>query len=156
MNVYLLRTSVAHDAHLAPPEAQRYLSADGRQLVRRVGTKLNGSLPDVDRVVTASGPASVQTAELFAERIDFIGVVEILSSLTAGVPASIAGKALLERGENVVVVADEPVLSSLGAFLVSRATFPPPMHAQLSAIEGGRAAWYLRPDTLDRLPLLVA
>ncbi len=157
MDVYLLRASL-------PTEEgpNGFLSAEGRRLVRAVGTKLKNATPmdfpeDIGRVLVAPHLASVQTAELFAERIDFIGLVEVLPALAAGVPAQVAGGHLLgAAATRTLVVADEPALSALGAWLIGRPTFPPLRHAQVSAILDRRPAWYQRADTGERLPLLVA
>lgn len=149
MDVYLLRSSVETE--------HGYLSADGRRLVRAVGTKLKSvDFADVARMLVAPAPAAIQTAELFAERIDFMGVVEVVPSLAAGVPPQVAGGALLAGAHPAVVVADEPALSALGAWLVSRPTFPPLRPAQVSAVLNRQPAWYQRADTGERLPLLVA
>lgn len=158
MDVYLLRTSVAQDE--GQPHGG-FLSAEGRRLVRAVGTKLKNAAPadfpeDVARLLVAPHVPSVQTAELFAERIDFIGQVEVLPALAAGVPPQVAGSLLVAASGPTVVVADEPAISALGAWLVSRPTFPPLRHAQVSAILGRKPVWYQRADTGERLPLLVA
>lgn len=150
MDAYLLRSSVADSG-------REHLSAEGRRLVRAVGTKLkNGGFADVARFVVAATPAAMQTAELFAERIDYVGVVEVLASLAAGVPPHVAGAELVAGPAPVVVVADEPALSALGAWLVGRPTFPPLRHAQVSAVLNRQPVWYQRADTGERLPLLVA
>lgn len=157
MEIFLLRTSLVTDDSPAIGEAHRYLSLEGRQLVRAVGNKLRLSdEPSFDRIMTAPGPAAVQTSELFADRVDFVGVVEVLPSLATGVPPQIAAPLVLARGSSVVVVADEPVLSTLGAFLIGRTTFPPLVHAQISVIRDRQPAWFQRPGEIGRAPLLVA
>ena len=57
---------------------------------------------------------------------------------------------------SVPVVADEPGLSALGAFLVGRTSFPPGVPAQLSAIHDRAPVWYQRPDDPGRGLLHVA
>jgi phosphohistidine phosphatase SixA len=150
MIVFLVRTSSVEigGAHL---------SLAGRQLVRAVGNKLRqGDAPNVDRVVASPDPASIQTAELFADRLDYLGAIEATNSLLPNVPAEIAASFLTTRGASIVVVADEPTISSLGAFLVSRPTFPQLDRAQVSAIVDRKPSFYLRANTLSRLPLNVA
>ncbi|MEO8877170.1 MAG: histidine phosphatase family protein [Polyangiaceae bacterium] len=134
-----------------------HLSLAGRQLVRAVGNKLRlDDAPSIDRVVVSPEPAAIQTAELFADRLDYVGAIEIASSLLPGVPAEIAATQLMTQGESIIVVADEPTLSALGAFLVGRPTFPQLDRAQISAIEDRKPTFYLRANTLARLPLNVA
>ncbi len=155
MNVFLLRASLAEA--LDVPEPSRFLSLAGRQLVRAVGNRLRlDDEPSFDRILASPLPVAVQTAELFADRVDHVGVIEVLPSLAAGFPPQIAAAQLMSRGELVAVVADEPYLSQLGAFLIGRPTFPPLLHAQLSVIVDRQPAWTLRADTLMRAPLLVA
>ncbi len=124
--------------------------------MRALGTKFKDYEPGFDRIVTSASPASVQTAELFAERVDYVSVIEVMPSLAPGVPAQIAGALLQARGESIVVVAEEPGLSALGAFLVGRPTFPPGMPAQLSAIRDRTPEWYQRPGDAGRGLLHVA
>jgi phosphohistidine phosphatase SixA len=154
--IYLLRSSLVADVP-SIPEAQRFLSLEGRQLVRALGNKIRlTEEPSFDRFITSPLPAAVQTAELFADRTDYVGVIETLPLLSPETPASVVTPHLLARGTSMVVVADEPVLASLGAFLVGRPTFPPAVHAQVSVIEDRRPAWLLRPGELGRQLLLVA
>lgn len=63
---------------------------------------------------------------------------------------------LLARGERLLVVAEEPALAQLGAFLVGRPTFPPAVPGQVSVIQDRKPAWCLRPGELGRQLLLVA
>ena len=148
MNVFLLRSSLAVDG---------YLSSEGRQIVRALGNKLrNLDEPNFDRVVTSPLPAAIQTAELFADRVDYVGVIEVLPSLSNDIPPQIVVPTLLAPGSSIVVVGDEPYLSSLGAFLIGRPTFPPLLHAQVSVIENRQPAWCLRPGELGKSQLLVA
>lgn len=150
MIVLLVRTSLRD-------RARTHLSLEGRQAIRAMGAKLvREGAPTVDRLLVKNDAAAIQTAELLADRLDFVGVVEVIATLDATVPASVAAQAVLERGESVVIVADEPELSALGAFLVGRPTFPQLDAAQVSAIENRQATWYSRPNTPARLPLNVA
>jgi phosphohistidine phosphatase SixA len=145
--VYLLRTSLCDVLTL---------SLDGRQLIRAMGTRVHKTeAPSFDAIVMSAAPAAIQTAELFAERVDFLGCPEILPALDPGVPSEIAGKLILARGATVLVVADEPALSALGAFLIGRPTFPPLGHAQVSVIEDRKPAFCLRPGESARSLLLV-
>ncbi len=155
VDVYLVRVSVTEGTGVSA-----FLSATGRQMVRAVGTKLkNTGFPDdAATLFVAPSIAAAQTAELFAERIDFLGVPHVLPALDGGVPPQVAGAALLEASARgpVIVVADEPALSALGAWIVSRPTFPPLRPAQVSAVLGRKPAWYQRAESGERLPLLVA
>lgn len=147
MNVYLLRCGLG-DAHL---------TLEGRRVIRSAATTFQ-KLESVsfDRVLTSPLGPCVQTAELFAERVDYLGVVEVTASLAAGAPPELAARQVLSAGESVLVVADEPALAALGAFLVGRPTFPPHLHGQLSAIANRQPAFCLRPGETERALLLLA
>lgn len=156
METWLLRTS-ACDVDASRPEAAPHLSLEGRRVVRALGNKIKMTEePSFDRVVSSPVAAAIQTAELFADRVDYVGVIEVMQELEPGVPPQVAAPLLLARGERVLVVGDEPSLSILGAFLVSRPTFPPLLHGQVSVIVDRAPAWCLRPGDLARSLLLVA
>jgi len=168
--IYLLRAALpanaSNPASASPgggakgaesPPHLAHLSLEGRQVVRAIGSKIRlTEEPSFDRFVVAPSTLAAQTAELFADRVDYVGVIEVLPALADGVPPSIAAQALLERGTTTAVVADEPTLSALGAFLVGRPTFPPLERGQISVVEDRKPAWCLRPGDLARRQLLVA
>jgi phosphohistidine phosphatase SixA len=132
-----------------------HLSSEGRQIVRAIGNKLkNLDEPSFDRFLVSPLPAAIQTAELFADRVDYVGVIEVLAALSNEIPPQIVVPALLAHGSSVVVVGDEPYLSSLGAFLIGRPTFPQLQPAQLSCIENRQPAWCLRAGELGKSQLL--
>lgn len=151
MDVWLLRSSLV-DTGTA------YLTAEGRRIVRALGNKLKMTEePSFDRFLVSTEPAAVQTAELFADRNDYVGVIEALPILTDHkTPGSVVVSQILERGSCVVVVADEPILATVGAFLVGRPTFPPSLHGQVSFIRDRKPEWILRPGETGRQVLLVA
>jgi phosphohistidine phosphatase SixA len=137
--------------------ADGHLSLEGRQIVRALGNRIRlNEEPSFDRFVTSPAPAAVQTAELFADRVDYVGVIEVLPSLSGAVPPEVVAKLVLARGESIVVVGDEPLLSALGAFLVGRPTFPPLVPSQVSIIKDRAPAWCFRPGEVGRSQLLVA
>jgi phosphohistidine phosphatase SixA len=148
VDIFLLRSSIAEGGAL---------SLEGRQIVRALGNKLRLSdEPSFDRMLTSPVPAAVQTAELFADRLDYVGVIELLPSLSGNAPPQVIAPLLLARGTSIVVVGDEPELSALGAFLIGRPTFPPLVHAQVSLIRERKPEWFLRPGEMERRVLLVA
>lgn len=158
MDVYLVRSSLVVDDSPEVPAPNRYLSAEGRQILRAIGNKLRlTEEPSFDRVITSPLAAAVQSAELFADRVDYVGVIEVLPTLAAAsAPASVIASSILERGQTVAVIADEPVLASVGAFLVGRPTFPPALHAQVSFVRDRTPVWCLKPGESGRSQLLVA
>ena len=161
MDIFLLRASLAaagaSDA-ASLPDAHRHLSLEGRQMVRAIGNKIRlTEEPSFDCVFTSPLAAAVQTAELFADRVDYVGVIEVLPALSNNVPPQVIVPMLLARGASaMLIVSDEPALSALGAFLVGRTTFPPLVHSQVSVIRERQPAWCMRPGELGKSLLLVA
>jgi broad specificity phosphatase PhoE len=169
VNYYLIRAGET-DAAATPdtsgePDATRDmgLSLRGRQQTRAVASKLR-TVAELEATYVISGPspACIQTAELVAERLEFLGRVSVWRELTEGTPGAVLARRLASLvppawgGEpHVLVVGDEPWLSGLGAALISRPTFPPPIPSQVSAISRGQPAWRLRPEDLGKAPLLV-
>jgi phosphohistidine phosphatase SixA len=160
LDILLLRSSmVLHSLVEDSPAvaAHRFLSAEGRQIVRAMGNRIRlNEETSFDRFVTSPFPDAVQTAELFADRVDYVGLIEVLPALAGDVPPQVTAKMLLARGSSIVVVGDEPSLSALGAFLVGRPTFPPLVHGQVSVIKDRQPAWCLRPGDPVKSLLLVA
>lgn len=149
VDIYLVRTSLT--------TAEGFLSHEGRRIVRELATRIAlNEEPAFDRVMTGPAPAAVQTAELFADRASFLGVVEVEAALAAGVPAEVLAPRILASGSVVAAVGDEPWLSALGAFLVGRPTFPPLVPAQVSVIRDRRPLHCFRPGEIGRSQLLVA
>lgn len=149
MDIYLLRSSIPEGGHL---------SLEGRQVVRAIGNRLRlDEEPAFDCVLTSPLATAVQTAELFADRVDYVGVIETLPALSNNVPPQVIAPMLLARGaSSMLIVGDEPALSALGAFLVGRPTFPPLLHAQVSMIRDRQPAWCMRPGEVGKSLLLVA
>lgn len=151
MKVYLVRQSLSTEAG--------HLTIEARQATRQISNKLQMTEePNFGRVVCAPSPAAVQTAELFADRTDYIGVVEVLGLLgDPTTPASVIAPLLLaSTAETILVVADEPLLATVGAFLVGRPTFPPSLHTQVSVVDGRKPMWTLRPGEIGKQLLLIA
>jgi phosphohistidine phosphatase SixA len=158
VDIFLLRSSLAADDSPSLPAAHRHLSREGRQIIRALGNKLKMTEePTFDAFFTSPLATATQKAELFADRVDYVGLIEVLPSLGSEVPPQVFVPQLLARGaSSMVIVADEPSLSVLGAFLVGRPTFPPLLHAQVSVIRDRQPAWCLRPGDIGKQLLLVA
>lgn len=149
MDIYLVRASRTTE--------HGFLSLEGRQTIRALGNKLRlNEEPSFDRFVTSPLPAAIQTAELFADRVDYVGLVEVLPGLAKDVPPQVVAPLLFASGTTIAVVGEEPGLSALGAFLVGRPTFPPLLPAQVSLIRDRQPAWCWRPGEMGRSQLLVA
>lgn len=156
MRIYLIRHGHAVDEDINLTDEHRYLTKKGRKAVREVARVLKHEGVELDAVLTSPLVRAVQTAELLAERLDFIGVVEALPALRPGVPPRVAALELPSRGVSVAVFGHEPNLSALGAFLTGRPSFPPLRKAQVCFIEDGAPRWHIHPETLEKERLILA
>jgi phosphohistidine phosphatase len=155
VRVYLFRHSRAVDETATLPDDQRYLSVAGRRRAREVGARLAKEAVQFDAVLTSPLVRAVQTAELVAERLGFLGEVEAFPRLAPGFPARVAVGELASRGVSVAVFGHSPGISDIGAFLCSRPSFPGLKPGMCALIEDGQPVWWLDPESLqiDRLML---
>jgi len=156
VEIHLIRHGLSvEDTHSVSDE-RWHLSAKGRKVVREVGRTLHDLQVAYDAILVSPQVRSVQTAELLAEKLDYLDVVKVLASLAPGVPPQIAARELVSRGNRVAVISQEPGLSMLGAYLTARPSFPPLRNAQVSVISDGKPRWFIHPETLAQERLLIA
>ena len=158
MKVYLVRHAEAVDAaqtHEAGSDTDRWLNARGREQARVLARLLREQGVAPDAVLTSPLPRAVSTAELVADGLGFLGVVEVLPSLTPGAHPRRAAQQIPAAGASVVVVGHEPGISALGALLLGKPSFPPFRTGQACAIEDGAPTFTARPDLGQVLALFV-
>ena len=131
----------------------RGLRAMGRDHARVLGRLLREQRVEPDVILSSPLPRAVQTAELLAQALDYIDVVTSLRCLEPSAHPRVAANAVLAAGANVIVVSHEPAVSSLGAFLLGRPSFPQFRTAQCCAIEDGKPTFTARAD-LDTVQTL--
>ncbi len=154
MKVYLIRHALAVDPGAQLADGQRYLSEKGRRGIRQVGRYLQEQKVTFDFILTSPLVRAVQTAELLAERVDYLGLIEALPSLGPGIPPRIAAAELASRGVAVAVVGHEPGISHFAAYLTGKPSFPPFRPGQVVCIEDGQPRWFIHPDNLELARLL--
>lgn len=153
MKIYLVRHGDAVPEEEAGSDRDRWLSRKGRdavrvlaRLLREQGLAIEAPL---DAILCSPLPRAVQTAELIAEALDYIGVIESLRCLEPAGQPQVAGPAVIgrvERSGSVLVVGHEPSISNLGAYLLGRPSFPPFRTAQACAIEDRKPTFTSRAD----------
>jgi phosphohistidine phosphatase len=146
MRIYLVRHGDAVPEEDAGSDRDRWLSARGREAARMLGRLLREQRVEPDAIMCSPLPRAVQTAELVAAMIDFLGPIVSLRSLEPSAQPNIAANAIAGAGASVLVVGHEPSISSLGAFLLGRPAFPPFRTAQCCAIEHGKPTFTARAD----------
>lgn len=146
MHIYLVRHGDAVPEDEAGSDRDRWLSPRGREAARILGRLLRESRVEPDAIVCSPLPRAVQTAELIAQSIDFIGHIASWRCLEPSAQPRIAANQLPTLGSRVIVVGHEPSISALGAFLLGRPSFPPFRTAQCSAIENGKPTFMARSD----------
>jgi phosphohistidine phosphatase len=146
VKVYLVRHAEAVPEDVALRDDDRWLTARGREAARVLARLLREQNVEPDAVLSSPLPRAMQTAELVASGLDFLGVVEVLPALRPGSHPRVAAEQLVQHGQAVIVVGHEPMISALGAFLIGRPGFPPFRTAQAMAIEHGAPTWTSRAD----------
>ncbi len=151
-----MRHSLAVEAGRELLDEQRFLSRAGRARATQMGRLLHERGFECDAIVTSPLVRAVQTAELVQAALGFGGSVDVLPSLAPGYPPRISAEALAALGVSVLVVGHEPGISSLGALLASRPSFPPFRPGQSCLLNRGVPEWLLSPETESFEPLLLA
>jgi phosphohistidine phosphatase len=156
VKLYLMRHAEAVPATSELSDSDRYLTARGREMSRIVARLVREEGVAIDAVVTSPLARAVQTAELVADGVDFLGVVEVLPSLGPERHPRHAAEEVVTRGNAILVVGHEPTIGQLGAFLLGRPGFASFRIGQLYALEDGRPTWTARPDAAQVEPFHLA
>jgi phosphohistidine phosphatase len=146
MRIYLVRHGDAVPEDEAGSDRDRWLSPRGREAARVLARLLRETNVNPDAIVSSPLPRAVQTAELLAQGLDYIAHIATLRALEPSAQPRVAANLIGALGESVVVVGHEPSISTLGAFLLGRPSFPPFRTAQCCAIENGKPTFTARSD----------
>lgn len=155
MRIYLVRHGDAVPEDEAGSDRDRWLSSRGREAARVLGRLLREASIAPDAIVCSPLPRAAQTAELVAAGIDYLGHIESWRCLEPAAQPRVAAEKLQAAGDAIVVVGHEPSISSLGAFLLGRPSFPPFRTAQCCAIEDRRPTFTARADIAQIQPYFV-
>lgn len=155
MRIYLVRHGDAVPEEEAGSDRDRWLSAKGREHARVLAKLLREERVEPDAILSSPLPRAVQTAELLAQTLDYLGIVTSLRCLEPSAQPRVAASEIMGRGRSVIVVSHEPAISSLGAMLLGRPAFPQFRTAQCCVIENGKPTFTARADLGQIQPLLV-
>jgi phosphohistidine phosphatase len=114
MEIYLLRHGIAEDGY---PDAQRALTAEGKEKLRRV-LKRSGAKPSL--ILTSPYRRAVETAEIAADVLGYTDEIERAQSLTPdGSPAAVWEEIRAHKGETGILLAShEPLMSATVAYFL--------------------------------------
>ena len=117
MEIYLLRHGIAENGGPGLPDAERALTADGKEKLRRV-VKRAGINPSL--ILSSPYRRAVETAEIAAEVLGYAGKVVRTRALTPEAsPFDAWDEVRTRKDEQAVLLAShEPLMSSLAAFLL--------------------------------------
>jgi phosphohistidine phosphatase len=146
MRIYLVRHGDAVPEDDAGSDRDRWLSPRGREAARVLGRLLRETRVEPDAIVCSPLPRAVQTAELLATSLDYLGHIASWRCLEPSAQPRVAAGLVPSIGTSVIVVGHEPSISGLGAYLLGRPSFPPFRTAQCCAIEDGKPTFTARAD----------
>jgi phosphohistidine phosphatase len=146
VRIYLVRHGDAVPEEDAGSDRDRWLSSRGREAARILGRLLREQQVSPDAILCSPLPRAVQTAELIAASIDYIGTIASRRCFEPSAQPRVGGNEVMAAGGSVIVVGHEPSISALGAHLLGRPAFPQFRTAQCCAIEDGKPTWTARAD----------
>jgi len=121
MEIYLLRHGIAEDASAGQPDADRELTDEGREKLRRVLKR--GRSADVSPSLILASPYSraAETAAIAADVLDYKHkVVETSALLPNASPQEVWEEIRARHDETAILLAShEPLMSALAAFLLA-------------------------------------
>jgi phosphohistidine phosphatase len=155
VRIYLVRHGDAVPEEDAGSDRDRWLSAKGREAARVLGRLLREQGVEPDAILTSPLPRAVQTAELVAAALDYIGPITSRRCFEPSAQPRLASQEIMAAGGSVLIVSHEPAVSTLGAFLLGLPAFPSFRTAQCCAIEDGKPKFTARADLGSIQTLLV-
>jgi phosphohistidine phosphatase len=117
MQIYLLRHGIAEDPRPATPDADRALTSEGKEKLRRV---LKRAAVGPSLILSSPYKRAVETAEIAADVLGYTGkIVRIEALVPSGSPYAVWDELRARREETAVLLAGhEPLMSSIAAFLL--------------------------------------
>lgn len=121
MKLILVRHAAAIERCEGIPEEQRYLTAEGRAFFRKTARTMlkNGVEPCL--ILSSPLARAVQTADILAEALSFIGPVALRNELAPGFSFGELRRLLDEyrQADEVVIVGHEPDLGAIVSTLLN-------------------------------------
>ncbi len=119
MRVYVLRHGIAEDAPPGASDADRALTPEGKQKLRRVLERARDSGVDPGLILTSPLKRAVETAQIAATVLHVESeLVRTNSLLPTGEPERVWKEIRAHKVEELLIAGHEPLLSGVVAFLL--------------------------------------
>ncbi len=120
MEIYLLRHAIAEDAAPGHPDAERALTAEGRDKLRRVLKRARQAEVSPTLILSSPYRRALETAQMAAEALGYEGrLVHCPALVPDASPHDVWDEIRSRRGERAVLLAShEPLMSSTAALLL--------------------------------------
>ena len=147
MKLYLVRHADAVSEDIAGGDDVRWLSARGREAARGLARLLREQRVELDAICHSPLPRAMQTAELLAAGLDFLGGRRGAAGAGAGLPpaARRRGPRRARRARSWWSATSRRC-RRCGAWLLGRPSFPSFRTAQCCALENGAPTFTARAD----------
>ena len=146
MGILLVRHAEAVQEQPGSDDSGRWLSARGRAQAREVAQAVSQKGITLSHFVVSPRVRAVQTGELFAQALGFLGEIEVLPTLSYTEPPERAARALagLAETRHVAAFGHMPTLAGIASRL-SGGPHPGLSLAEALWIDEGRVVWSLAP-----------
>ena len=120
MEIYLLRHGIAEDRKPGGTDAERPLTTEGREKLRRVLKRARAAGAEPTLILSSPLVRAKETAELAAGLLDYNGkIVETRALIPEASPHDVWEQLRARKDEQAILLAShEPLMSSLAAFLL--------------------------------------
>jgi phosphohistidine phosphatase len=120
MQIYLLRHGIAEDAKPGQPDAERPLTDEGRDKLRRVLKRARTADLNLSLILTSPYRRAVETAAVAAEVLAYKGEIVRTRALVPEASPYDAWEEIRNRKNEraILLSSHEPLMSSLAAFLL--------------------------------------
>ncbi|HEV8147576.1 MAG TPA: phosphohistidine phosphatase SixA [Bryobacteraceae bacterium] len=120
MEIYLLRHGIAEDRSASGRDADRQLTDEGRQKLRKVMKRAAGAGVEASLILSSPLVRAVQTAEIAAEVLNYSGKIVKVDSLTPdSSPRDVWEEIRTRKDEPAILLAGhEPLYSATTAYLL--------------------------------------
>ena len=120
MQVYLLRHGIAEEGSPGHPDAERALTGEGREKLRRVLKRARSAGAEPSLILSSPYRRALETAEVAAEALGYQGKVVKTRALVPEASPFDAWEEIRQRSQEraILLASHEPLMSSMVAFLL--------------------------------------